>query len=114
MGHCSATHNTGTRYCSRLKSVASSATHMGGVLTYGGPVLHIWGHPNINGGIKTYGWYPNTWWPSATHMGESKHTGGCSKHMGTSKHTGASKHKGASKPTGGCPNIWGASKHWGV
>ena len=83
------------KHCSRLKSFASSATHMGStkhtmdIQTYGGiktlqqarkvlpAVLHILGHPNIQQGTK-----------ASKHMGgASKHTGGASKHMGASKHT---------------------------
>ena len=41
-----------SKHCSRLKSVASSTTHMGAT-------KHTGGHPNIQQGIQTYGWCAN-------------------------------------------------------
>ena len=84
-----------SKHCSRLKSVASSDTHMGAT-------KHTGGHPNIQWGIQIYGWCPNIW--ASKHMGGVQ-TWGHANIQGMSKHGGIQTYRG-------CPNL-GASKHKG-
>ena len=91
------------------------------------------GHPNIQGGIKTYAGvqtyrgHPNIkgtskLWVVSKHMGASKHTGGIQTYgvegiqiyRWSSKHTvGVSKHIGGIQPYKGHPNIWWHTNVWG-
>ena len=95
-----------SKHCSRLKSIASSATHMEASKHTAG-LPNIWRHPNIwvvfkhgrhaniQGAVQTYG--VKSVASSATHMGASKLTGGvqtwvASIHIGASKCMGVYGH----------------------
>ena len=72
--------------------------------------IQTWGHPNIQGGVQTYGGIQ-------TYRGHPNIQGVHQNIGGHPNIQGVSKHKGGIQTYGWCPNIWehqniqGASKH---
>ena len=128
-----------SKHCSRLKSVATSASHMDNQTYKVYP--NIWGHSNIQEASKNmgaskcmgaygdslsvtkhaffvlciYGGHPNI---NQIYRGCPNiwgcQTKGTIQTYGHPNIQGVSKHTGTSNHTGGHPNIWGVSKHIGV
>ena len=105
------------------------STHIQGASKHGvpkhtGEYPNIWGHPNIQEGVQTwgtqtYGGLSKHMWASkymgaSKHMGVSTHIQGASKHRGAQTYQGVSKHTGVSRHTGGCPNMGGIQTYRGL